>query len=202
MPTIFQPRFGRWLCLAIWALSGYGLAIAVQADGLGAVIRQGSWLGLAAVLVWALFWRPRVTVDDGGVHLVNVLRTIDVPWPAIQRIDTKWALTLITAYGAFTAWAAPAPGGLAVARMNPADRRELPESAFGLGGSIRPGDLPGTPSGAAAAVVRRRWEELRDAGYLDEPRLEFVAVPVRWHATVIAISLALLTLGLAAAIIG
>ena len=131
------------------------------------------WLLLVSGAVWAMFWNPRVVVDDGGVHLVNPLRTIDVPWPAIQNVDTKWALTLITAYGRFTAWAAPAPGGLATARkMTRTDREAIPSSARDAQGAIRPGDLPETASGSAALIIRRRWEELRDAGWLDDPRLE------------------------------
>ena len=59
------------------------------------------------------------------MHLVNVLRTIDLPWPAIQLVDTKWALTLVTAYGKFTAWAAPAPGGMASARRMTRSDREI-----------------------------------------------------------------------------
>ena len=81
-----------------------------SSDGPSALWRAGPWLALVAGACWALFWRPEVVVDDGGVRLVNVSRTIDVPWPSIQAVDTKWALTLITAYGRFTGWAAPAPG--------------------------------------------------------------------------------------------
>ena len=40
-------------------------------------------------------------------------------------------------------------------------------------------------SGDAALTVRRRWEELRNAGFLDDPRLEFARPPVRWHWSVI-----------------
>ena len=51
---------------------------------------------------------------------------------------------------------------------------------------MRPGDLPGTPSGEAASVVRRRWEELRDAGHLDDPRLERERPRVRWDTRTLA----------------
>jgi hypothetical protein len=176
----FRPTFGRWLTGAIWVACAVALIAAVVATGWGAALLL-PWLLLLAGAVWAAFWNPRVVVDDGGVHLVNVTRTIDVPWPAVQAVDTKWALTLRTAYGSFTAWAAPAPGGVATARLSLREARSLPESSYGTGHSIRPGDHPGTASGAAALVVRRRWEELRDAGFLDDPRLEHAQVPIRWH---------------------
>jgi len=166
--------------MGIWAACALGLAREVQARP-GAALSLLPWLALASLLVWAMYWRPCVQVDDGGVHLVNVLRTIDLPWPSIQRIDTKWALMLYTAYGSYTAWAAPAPGLRAASQLHPGPRSSMPESAISDGVSVRPGDLPGSSSGDAATSVRRRWEELREAGYLDDPRLEFSRPPLHWH---------------------
>ena len=202
MSTLFRPKLGRVLCGALWLLCAYAAIATVRADGFHSVVTVYPWLALLAVLAWALYWRPQVEVDDAGVHLVNVLRTIDVPWPAIQRVDTKWALCLFTEYGNFTAWAAPAPGGLATLRAERPTRRALPESAISDGISVRPGDLPGTPSGSAALLVRRRFEELRDAGYLDNPRLEFATVPVRWHWPVIGAVIVLIVLCGASLLLG
>ena len=98
-----------------------------------------------------MFWRPEVVVDDGGVRLVNVTRTIDLPWPSIQAIDTKWALTLITAYGRSPAGPRPAPGALAGRDATKQDTQHLPASTASAGG-IRPGDLPTSASGSAAAA--------------------------------------------------
>ena len=55
------------------------------------------WALLVGGACWATFWRPRVEVSDAGVRVVNVTRTIDIPWPALRDVDTKWALTLDTA---------------------------------------------------------------------------------------------------------
>ena len=180
---MFRPWFGRALCV------GIGIICIVAAIGL--LVRDGldalpalPFLALVAGTCWAVFWRPEVAVDDGGVRLVNVLRTIDVPWPAILAIDTKWALTLVTAYGRFTAWAAPAPGIHEAIRATKRDAQDLPESTFTAEG-IRPGDLPSSSSGGAAMVIRRRWQELRDAGYLEDPRLERERAPVKWHVATI-----------------
>lgn len=186
MTSEFRPVAGRVLAGTVIGLCALALVISVVQSGSAAIWLYGPWLALISLAVWASYWNPRVSIDDAGVHLVNVLRTIDLPWPAIQRIDTKWALTLITAYGTFPAWAAPAPSGIATAR---AARRShikgLPESTYGPGGSVRPGDMPSSPSGAAAAAVRARWEQLRDAGHLDDPRLESRTAPVHWHWPVI-----------------
>ena len=194
--SVFRPLFGRVLAGSIVGLCLFALVVSLVHDGVSAVWTVGPWLALVALAVWASYWQPQVAVDEAGVHVVNVLRTIDLPWPAIQRIDTKWALTLITAYGKYTAWAAPAPGGIATARaVSRGSTKGLPESSYGPGGSIRPGDVPTSPSGAAAAAVRRRWEELRDAGHLDDPRLEFERVPVRWHWPVIVAAPVLVLIG-------
>jgi hypothetical protein len=176
--------------------------MAVVQDGLPAVWQVGPWLVLVAGAVWATYWRPEVAVDESGVRVVNVLRTIDLPWPSIQRVDTKWALTFVTAYGKYTAWAAPAPGGIATARAaSKGTLQGLPESTYGPERSIRPGDVPSSPSGAAAAEVRRRWEELRDAGHLDDPRLESARPPVQWHWPVIVAAPVLLVIGVLAALL-
>jgi hypothetical protein len=182
---VFRPGFGRVLCIAIGVICVVAMVALVATDGLAAGWRGGPWLALVAGSCWALFWRPEVVVDDGGVRLVNVFRTIDLPWPSIVAVDTKWALTLITAYGRYTGWAAPAPGMHEAVRATSRDAEHLPASAWSSEG-IRPGDLPSSPSGSAALLIRRRWEQLRDAGHLDDPRLEHDAPPVTWHRNTIA----------------
>ena len=66
---------------------------------------------------------------------------------------------------------------------------------------MAPGELADTPSGSAAALVRQRWEELRAAGHLDDPRLERERAPVRWHVGTLLIAMALVAIGLGVAAI-
>jgi hypothetical protein len=196
---VFRPTFGRVLTIAI-AVIGAGAFVVLLVTQPGGALRAAPWLALVTGACWALFWRPAVIVDDAGVHLVNPLRTIDVPWPAIQAVDTKWALVLITAYGRFTAWAAPAPGAREVARASGVETRHLPRSTIS-GGTIRPGDLPSSASGGAALLVRRHWEALRDAGYLDDPRLEHDRAPVTWHLGLVAAAGGLAVVAVAALVV-
>jgi hypothetical protein len=150
------------------------------------------WMSLFALAGWATFWRPRVVVSDAGVRLVNVSRTIDVPWPALQSIESRWALTLVTAYGRFTAWGAPAPGAYSAFRAV----GTRPHDPLATGDvRVRPGELPDSPSGAAAELVQRRWATLRAAGHLDQPRLERDRATVRWHIGTALAAVALLALG-------
>ncbi len=199
---VFRPWFGQALTVVIALVCVVSVTGVAWQYGLGDGVRVAPFLAMVAGACWAVFWRPHVAVDDGGVELVNVLRTIRLPWPSIREIDTKWTLTLDTAYGRFSAWAAPAPGAAHLVRT---DLRRDTREARGTWDpdvqDVRPGDLPSAPSGGAALVIRERWRRLRDAGYLDDPRLEFERAPVRWHLDLLVGALVLSTLGLLALVV-
>jgi len=197
MSTVYRPTASQVLAGGIGAISAIGLLALLAGDGIDGVLRYGAWIALPAVLAWGIFWNPRIEVDDSGVLLVNVFRSIRLPWPAIVGIDTKWALTLNKAYGSFGAWAAPAPGRHASRQITEQEVKHLPESSYGAGHSVRPGDAVRSPSGEAAVAIRRQWEDLRDAGHLDNPRLEFDRPPTRWHVGFMAAVAALIVLGAA-----
>lgn len=166
-PASFRPAFGRVLTITI-ALIALGALIGfVVADDVAGLLRSGWWLLLLAAVTWALYWTPAVEVLEHEVTVRNPLSTWHVPWPAIERIDTKWALTLYTPRGRIEAWAAPASGRYTVFTLGPEDTR-VSETAR-LAGSIRPGDTLSSESGAAANQIRRHWEQLRDDGLLDVP---------------------------------
>jgi hypothetical protein len=137
------------------AVAGLASAVTGGIDSLG---RYGAPIVLFGLLGWAVFWKPRVEVSDGGVVMVNILRTIHVPWPAVEAVDGRYGLQLLTAYGAFTAWAVSAPSG--------ADRRQGRDSA-------------------AAVGVQERLDSLRGAGWLDDPRLEQPRARTEWHLAMI-----------------
>jgi hypothetical protein len=154
---------------------------------------------LAGYAAWMILWQPAVHISDGGVRLENVFRSVHVSWPAIQRVDTKWSLTLYTAFGSFAAWAAPAPGRHSQLSVDPANTRHLPDASY-VGGALRPGDVPGTASGDAATIIRQRLQSLQEAGFLDDARLESPRAPVRFHWVRIAVLAALVVATVASAI--
>lgn len=184
MEEVFRPGFGRALSVTFAAIGVVSLATIIASSGVLAALLSIPWLALFGTCVWAIFWRPSLVVSDAGVRMVNVTRTIDVPWPALIDLDTRYALTLTTAYGRFAAWAAPAPGAGTALRSSMRSRSR--SSVVGEGSTASMGELPGTASGDAARVVRRRWEHLKEAGFLDNPRLEFDEVPIRWHWNIAA----------------
>jgi len=176
-PYVYRSRTALAVAAVMLALAGLAL-VNLAMGGWAVLWRWGAvplWL---AYTVWGLFLVPRVLVDQTGVTVVNLARTIHLEWGAIQRIDTRWALTLFTAQGKVTAFAAPAPSNYSIHRARPADFKGLPETTY-VTGSIRPGDLPHSPSGHAALVVRERWEALRDAGKL--PPANKGTLAVTWH---------------------
>jgi hypothetical protein len=178
--TTLYSRGGRGFAVIGW-LFCLGVPVTLIADHhyLG-MLRYGGIVLLAALLVWILFWAPYVTIAPSGVTVRNLIRIHEVSWPAIQLIDTKYALNLTTSAGKIVAWAAPAPGRLGTLRTAPAELRDLPESSYGPGHSIRPGDIPRSDSGHAALWVRRYWEQLRNAGYLDSATIEGRGVVTHW----------------------
>jgi hypothetical protein len=130
--------------------------LAVRDGGVGGLVRQLPPMALAATVVYAVLVRPAVMVDGAGVRLRNVLRDVEVPWPALAGVSTRFALTLHTHDGRqLRAWAAPASGRHVDARLTAGDVRAL--------GWDADDELPtasastASPSGVAAAWVRREW---------------------------------------------
>ena len=168
-PTSFRPAFGRVLAVVMCVLAAVGLVGFIATGDWPGLLRYGWILLLLAAVALALYWFPSLDIAEHEVTVRNVFSTVHVPWPAIERIDTKFALTLYTLGGKVTAWASPAPNRYATQRSSAADAR-LAASVSGT--NPRPGDLPDTMSGAAALVIRSHWEDLRERGHLNEPVLE------------------------------
>ena len=101
-------RPGSSIAVGIAALVA-GLALAVPA----LLSSYRSWplisgVVLALVLVWLSVVRPHVKLHDEGVRIVNPLRTIDITWPMITGVRSRWSLELLSGAQKFTAWGMPA----------------------------------------------------------------------------------------------
>jgi hypothetical protein len=178
--TTLHSRVGQGLAILAWLFClGAPVTLIVTHHYLG-LLRYGAVVTFAALLIWVLFWAPYVTIAPSGVTIRNLIRTQRVSWPAIKLVDTKYALTLTTTVGKVTAWAAPAPSRWTVMRTAASELRQLPGTSYGPGNSVRPGDIPRSESGVAALYVRRYWEQLRAAGYLDAATIEGRGVETTW----------------------
>lgn len=180
---IFKARTNTWFAWLSWAVAAFGIVVTAVTAGPGALAGTAPLL-LIAFLGWQLFWMPAVVVHDGGVTLENPFRSVLVPWAALVHVDTRFALTLVTAENSYTSWAAPAPGIWGGRNAGPADLQGLPATTYGPGKSVRPGDLKSTDSGQAARLVRARWQELAESGELKAGDAATTAVQVtfRWAA--------------------
>lgn len=66
---------------------------------------------LVLVLIWLFVVRPGAVLHDEGVRLINPMRTVDITWPMIEDIKSKWALELFSGGRKYTAWGVPADPG-------------------------------------------------------------------------------------------
>lgn len=162
---VFRSGAAPWLTGLLVAL---GAMIVVLGAGGGAGSAAASVpIGAAvAYLGWYLYWRPHVRVEAGGVRIVNPLRTVVVPWGALVDVRTRFTLTLVTAERAWSCFALPAGGVTAALRGGPGDLTGTHRSAR-PDGTLRSGDLLNTRGGAAADVIRRRWQGMVEDGTLD-----------------------------------
>ena len=180
---VFKARTNKWFAWLSWAVAALGVVVTVVMAGPGALAGIAP-LAFIAFMGWQLFWMPSVVVHDAGVTLENPFRSIEVPWAALVHVDTRFALTLVTAGKSYTSWAAPAPGIWGGRNARPEDLHGLPATTYGPGKSVRPGDLKTTDSGQAAMLVRARWHELVESGRLASGDADSTAatVTVRWVA--------------------
>lgn len=160
-PTTFRPALGRALCVMTVTIVAIGLAGFVVAGDLVGLVRYGWGLALTAVAAIALYWLPSLRVAEQEVTVRNIFSTVHVPWSAIQRVDTKWALTIYTPNEKIAVWASPAPGRYSSGVSGTSETRL---AASVLGSNPRPGDLLETASGAAAFVIRSHADDLREGG--------------------------------------
>ncbi len=189
---IFKARTNKWFALLAWMVAAAGIVGAVASGGPGALAGIAP-LVLVAFLGWQLFWRPAVVVDNAGISLENPFRTIVVPWAALVHVDTRFALTLVTAKRSYTSWAAPAPGIWGGRNARPEDLRGLPGTTYGPGRSVRPGDLRSTDSGQAARLVRARWDELVESGRLSAGDAATTPAKVTYRWPTVGVDVLLLT---------
>jgi Bacterial PH domain len=179
--SVYRPVFSRVLFGIFVAFAGWWVtAQAVGPAGVHAAV-TGLWLLAVSAALAALFWRPAVVVDDAGVELRNVLRDVRVPWPALQEIETRYALTLHAGGRRFASWAAPAPGrpstagrlsaGVGATAPSRHDHA-VPDPRWTAGGA---GAAPASSrdlradSGATAFMIEQRWGGWRESAAARTP---------------------------------
>jgi hypothetical protein len=64
-----------------------------------------AWVLLIMALVWALFVRPAVMIDEDGVTLRNVVKDVHIPWARVTDVEFRWNLKVWVEDRVYTAWA-------------------------------------------------------------------------------------------------
>lgn len=198
-PVVIRPSFGRLLTVIVSAIAALVLVSTVVGGRADLLPTQAWGPLLLAYAAWLVFWAPRVRIATEGVEIRNVFRTHDISWPAIRRVDTKWALNITTAHERVTAWAAPAPGRHSNAYITTNEERNQPYLSAMMQDARR-GDLPRTDSGDAATVIRLRLADLAEAGHLGGP-VEEEARRVRTHWAEIAVLAVLVVASVASGLV-
>ncbi len=169
----FRTLFAQGIFVGAIGLGIAILVVTVIQDGTGYLLQTAAAVLAGIGVVWVLFGNPKVEVADGGITIVNIVRTVHVPWPAVESVGSKWSLSVQTAAGTYNSWAIPAPSGTGN-RLRSAGRRKSadPDGSRAL--------TTGAHADAVALVIAQRLESLTNAGYLDgakskgiEPSIQF-----------------------------
>ena len=150
---VYRPLFARVLLVVAAAVVLWWDVDLLQRGRFGTAVLITLWLVAALAALGALFWRPAVVVDADGVELRNVLRDVRVPWAALERIETRFALTLLAGGRRHQSWAATANGRPGRARPSDVPSGEVATDAEPVpaSGHVR------TASGLTAYLVEQRW---------------------------------------------
>lgn len=164
-PLVVRHASNRTYAVVVWVLAALFAVSFLVDGGPGELLRLGAHPLAVAVLAWVVLWRPHVVLDRDAVTLVNVLRSVRVPYAAVRSVGSRWGLRVETAHGRWDAWAVPARS--APARLGRAARVGLRQAG---GWSARGGaadDAPGTVA----------WDAPTVAALLEEQRARVVAHP-------------------------
>ena len=192
---MFNSHFNRVLAIMTWLLCLSGV-VAVAFAGGNAAIQYLPAIALIAWLAWGWLWRPCLFWDDDAITVVNGVATTVIPWAAPIQVETRYALTLITPQGRYPVTVAPAPGRLATA-LSKRDMKGI-SAPVGSDGSVQTGDLPSSDSGAAAHLVRQRWQSLLDEGRIAVGTADSVRIDRQLHWVAISVSVVLAIVSVAA----
>ena len=105
---VLRGGFGVWTTGAFAALALLLLVDAVVRGAWAVAAIAAPWLAFAVGLAWFFAVRPCVIVTADALRIVNLTRTIDVPWDEIADLHVRYLLIVECVDGrTITAWGAP-----------------------------------------------------------------------------------------------
>jgi hypothetical protein len=81
-----------------------------------------------SALVYLLWLKPKLVLQEKVIQVVNPLGTELIPYQDVIELETKWALTIIHSRGRTRVWVAPTSG----------KRRWISNTTFGWSGTNMP----------------------------------------------------------------
>ena len=64
-----------------------------------------AWVLLVMAVVWSLFVRPAVLLDEDGVTIRNVFTDIHIPWVRVTDVEFRWNLKVFVGDRGYLSWA-------------------------------------------------------------------------------------------------
>ncbi|TDE93894.1 PH domain-containing protein [Occultella glacieicola] len=190
-PTLtFRTLFARALTIMVAVVAVCALVFFVLDGGWRELARSGPVTLFVVAGVWALFWNPLVEVSDGGITIVNVLRTTQIPWPTLAAVDTQWALRVHTDDGRrHSSWAVPASSGMGARTRRPSRSGVQKQPGDADRGSAAEGrtTISGASADAVALAIGTRLEALTEAGHLGRGTIGAVHPVVTWNREVLVV---------------
>jgi len=193
---VFRQRSPLWLA-AVCAVIGLFLLLSLArswADDPQPLF--AAWVVFVLAVVWSVFVRPAVLVDDEGVTVRNVIRDFHIPWARVTDTESRWNLMVFAGERGYTSWAISAqvgrpkrPGGGLLGSFSPG---RLDKDAGAAKSTSVP--LPTSAPKVTAATVaqsietgRQHWEDAVARGAL--PATPDARVRVMWPPLVVAVLL-------------
>lgn len=81
-----RPVSATWIPLVVWATLAWLGIDALVRGGFPAFARFAPGLTFIAVLMWIVFWAPRLIVHKDSVEIRNILHTYSAPFTAIEHV--------------------------------------------------------------------------------------------------------------------
>lgn len=156
---IFRPTSSRYLALAIWAILAVGIGAAVFGKQPAQSFRLIAPLGLIALVAWLFLWRPCLEVTDGGLQIINPLRTVHIPWPAFGDVHVHGTVIITTTVNqSFSVYAAPirnkrSQQGVAADALTEISARRDQLTEAGYLTNVRPDGAPVTQTTATVMAI-------------------------------------------------
>ncbi|WP_198392914.1 hypothetical protein [Brevibacterium yomogidense] len=97
-----------WVTIAAAVVVAALVVLQVPPAGAVRMVGLPAFIG---VVGWSCYLRPRVHLREHGVHVVNILRTYDVPFSRVTDLDLRLGVTLVTDTGRkIGVWSLPHTG--------------------------------------------------------------------------------------------